>query len=77
MNVADAVDLVDSFRDLGPGWDSYQGNLINLRAIDIAKDLIRKLGDGWYPVPCSGGGIQLERHDQGVDMELTIDPTKD
>ena len=72
MNIAQAVDRVDSFRDLGHDWDSYKGKLISLKAIDAAKDLLYKLGDGWTPVPCSDGSVQLERHADGLDIEIVV-----
>lgn len=72
MNLAQALDRTDSFRDLGHDWNSYNGKMISLKAIDAAKDLLCKLGDGWTPVPCSDGSVQLERHAGGLDIEIVV-----
>jgi hypothetical protein len=63
---------VDSFRDLGHDWDSYQGKMISLKCIDRAKALLFQLGDGWTPFPCSDGSVQLERHEDGLVIEILV-----
>lgn len=72
MNIAQAVDRVNSFRDLGCDWESYNGKMISLKCIDMAKALLFRLGDGWTPVPCSDGSVQLEFHDDGIDIEIRV-----
>lgn len=63
---------LESFRVLKRGWDSYDGSAISPKAIEAAKDLVRKLGSGWTPVPGSDGSVQLERHADGLDIEIYI-----
>lgn len=72
MTFAKAVETLNRFADLKPGWDSYSGKPISPVAIDWAKAALFRLGDGWVPVPTSDGGVQLEFHHDGVDMELMI-----
>ena len=77
MNQLDAIRKLDEFSDLSQGWDSYSGKPIHKEAINTAKAMIWKLGDGWTPIPCSDGGVQLEYHEGGVDIEVQIDvPTE-
>jgi hypothetical protein len=55
-----------ALRSLEPGWDSYRGLPISEKAIDSLA--------GFSVVPCSAGGIQLEIHQDGYDIEICIDP---
>lgn len=50
--------------DLGPDWDSYDGVKITEAAVKTAEAL--------RPVPLSDGGIQLELHCAGSDLEIEI-----
>lgn len=59
-------------RHLGPNWDSYGAGPIDQRAIDRAILMLDSLAGDWTPVPMSDGGVQLERHDGGFDIEITI-----
>jgi hypothetical protein len=79
MTFAKAHETLESFYKLKEGWDSYGGKPISHRAIDWAKVLLLRLGQGggWTPVPCSNGGIQLEFHEQGVDIEIMIDESSE
>ena len=51
-------------RELTPGWDSYNGLPITEHAI--------KTVEGFYTVPADTGGIQLEVHQDGWDIEIVI-----
>ena len=51
---------------LGPGWDADGGKAITSKAIET-------LGR-FAAVPCSDGGIQLEVHRAGYDIEIEIGP---
>lgn len=57
---------------LEPNWDSYGAARIEPRAIERAIILLDSLAGDWTPVPMSDGGVQLERHDEGFDIEITI-----
>lgn len=56
------LDLL-SLRD---GWDSYDGKPITKEAM-LAVDSVSV-------VPCSDGGLQLELHRDGFDIEICIGP---
>jgi hypothetical protein len=68
----DAIGRVKEFLKLKSGWDSYDGKPISQRCAREAISLIERLGDGWWPVPCPDGSIQIERHDDGLDIEISI-----
>ena len=67
-----ALAEIEALRNLGPSWDSYGAPPINRAAINKAVDLKRGLSGRWSVVPCSDGGVQLEQHDGGFDIEITI-----
>lgn len=64
-------------RDLKPGWDSYDAEAIDERCIDKAFELWRQLSGEWQVVPCNDGGVQLEQHCDGFDIEITISRTQE
>jgi hypothetical protein len=53
-------------RGLAPGWDSHA-------AIKISEHAIRTLAN-FHVVPMNDGGIQLEAHCGGKDLEIEINP---
>jgi hypothetical protein len=62
-------------RDLKPGWDSYAAKAIDRRCIEKAFQLWRELpGTDWSAVPCADGGVQLEQHKDGLDIEIRVSP---
>jgi hypothetical protein len=52
-------------RRLKAEWDSYRGR-------PITEEAIAALGS-FYVTPCSDGGLQLEAHQGGFDIEIVID----
>ena len=72
MKIQEAYDRLESFRGLHADWDSYGAKPISTKALSKAFDLRSLLRDGWTPVPCSDGSVQLERHEDGVDIEILI-----
>lgn len=57
---------------LRPNWDGYGAIMPPQRTINEAYNIWGKLpGDGWQVVPISGG-VQIERHRDGVDIEITV-----
>jgi len=64
---------------LEKGWDSYGARPIDQRAIDRAVLMLDSLQGNWQAVPCSDGSVQLELHEGGFDIEITISavPTDD
>lgn len=61
-------------RDLKPGWDSYNAKPIDPRCIEKAFQLWREASGPWIVVPCTNGGVQLEQHRDGLDIEINISP---
>lgn len=67
-------------QELPPGWDSYGGHRIQERAVYSAVNILSAIAaDPHLPqpsiVPTSVGGIQIEWHRLGVDLELEISPS--
>ncbi len=56
----------EKLRSLDSGWDSYGAPPIDPRAIDSVEKM--------YVVPCSSGGVQLEVHRDGWDIEIEFRP---
>lgn len=59
-------------RSLQPDWNSHGAPAIDERCIDKAFELWRTLSGEWQVVPCSDGGVQLEQHRDGFDIEITV-----
>jgi hypothetical protein len=66
---------------LRPNWDSYGARPIDPNAVIFALEFLRTSlpHDGKAPqiVPTSTGGLQLEWHANGVDLEVEVDPSGD
>lgn len=59
---------------LKENWDSYGAPIISKIAVDAALQLRNVLAAVPSFVPMSNGGVQLEWHSQGFDVELEIEP---
>lgn len=59
-------DWEQQLRLLEQGWDLDGSDPITEAAIRAAKL--------FYVVPCSNGGIQIETHQSGLDIEINIEP---
>jgi hypothetical protein len=57
-------DWVEKLLRLKANWDGYHAEPINLSAIETVK--------GFSVVPKSDGGVQLETHRDGFDIEIDI-----
>lgn len=58
---------------LRDGWDSYGSRAPTKKEIAYAKALLTLLPDAaWQLVPVSGGGVQMEMHADGMDVEILI-----
>jgi hypothetical protein len=66
----DARDAIMDCTRLPPGWDSYDGAPTSQAAAVAALRLLSVLTTAPAVVPCSDGGVQLEWHTQGVDIEI-------
>ena len=65
-----------SLLELEAGWDSYGGQPINPNCVkaslELASTVLRDDSPNPSVVPTSRGGIQLEWHTGGVDLEVEI-----
>ena len=57
--------------ELGAGWDSYGAMPIDQRAIEAVQRFVTVAG---CAVPLSDGGVQLEWHVDGWDIEIEFTP---
>lgn len=72
MNEPLALAALRQMRHMEPNWDSYRAAPIDPRAVDRAILILDSLSGDWHPVPMSDGGVQLELHSGGFDIEITI-----
>lgn len=63
---------------LPANWDTYGAAPIELKVVNQASQLMKGILDADDPppwvVPMSNGGIQLEWHENGADLEIEIEP---
>ena len=57
---------------LKQNWDSYGAPEIDHRCIAKAEQIYERLTGAWSIVPCVDGGVQLEQHTDGFDIEITV-----
>lgn len=77
--------MIETFMELlqlSPDWDSYGANRVRPECITFAlREVLPSIMRTSMPmpvaVPTSKGGIQLEWHVRGVDLEIEITPTKE
>lgn len=73
----EVVRRICALGDLSDNWDSYGGRRIQascaVAAIEIALDLFTPRTPTPIVVPTNQGGLQLEWHRGGMDLELRID----
>lgn len=60
-------------RGLERDWDSYGAEPIDERCIQKAYELWRQLAGDWQVIPTNCGGVQLEQHREGFDIEMMIE----
>ena len=81
--VAPAIDMLTSknenweqdLRTLKKNWNSYGGKPITEEALVGMNKLLELLDTPGWVVPLSGGGLQIEWHANGLDIEIGISPT--
>lgn len=59
---------------LKKNWDSYGGQAIRRKAVDAAIRIRAAVATEPSFVPMSNGGVQVEWHRQGFDIELEVSP---
>jgi len=63
------------YASLEHGWNSYDAAPIAPAAIEVARAFARDTtGIPWDCVPTTLGGVQLEIHQYGYDMEIEVKP---
>jgi hypothetical protein len=76
--VNDIVDRIKAIGELGPGWDGAGGLPVSDAALQMALGVLSETmsSDSVAPevVPTSDGGLQLEWHFAGVDLEVYVEP---
>ena len=60
------TDWTGELRSLKPDWDGYKASSITEEAIETLSE--------FSIVPCADGGLQLETHRDGFDIEIQIRP---
>lgn len=74
-----ARSIVDSFRDLQEGWDSYGAMAVDPTAADLAEQLLagmRRIRGLAMPqaAPSPDGGVSIEWHRTNLDLVISIGP---
>lgn len=71
-------ECIKRFTGLAPNWDSYGSSTISVDAVRNAIGILTNLSAlGLQPpqaVPMSHGGVQLEWHPVGLDLEIECTP---
>lgn len=71
------LDTAVHLMTLPENWDSYGARPIDPRfvyyGLSLLNDLMRKRTPSPAMVPTSMGGIQLEWHNRGIDLEVRIE----
>lgn len=72
-----ACDRIVDLVELSPGWDGHDGKPVDFDvaafAIQFLLETLEPEGPGPVIVPLSYGGLQLEWHEQGIDLEIEIE----
>jgi hypothetical protein len=70
------LDAFNVLLGLKPGWDSYRAPRVKPEAGQAAFDLLRDIMRARTPVPSivpmADGGVQIEWHAKGVDLEIEV-----
>jgi hypothetical protein len=79
--VDDTVDRLGEIAELAPGWDGHGGNppqpAYIVEAVTFLASVMRPETPAPSIVPTSDGGLQLEWHRAGLDVEVLFSPEED
>jgi hypothetical protein len=77
----EAISRVAVLLHLRPGWDSYDAPRIDRasigKAIAFLMETLRENTPSPQVVPTPKGGVQIEWHIRGIDLEVEISPSTD
>jgi hypothetical protein len=71
-------DRLNALLRLRLGWDGYRAQPLSMDAVEAAVDVLFGMADDLslppqlFPLP--DGGIQMEWHADGEDLEIEVDP---
>ncbi len=70
--------VLEQLASLEPGWDSYRGKPISPYHIKLSWEFIHQIAQCYPPKPHIGpvpdGGVQIEWHTKGIDLEVEFSP---
>ena len=73
---AQTAERLRRLMELPPGWDSYGASPVDGSIVGYTQQILSRVMDEATPlpqiVPTSTGGIQLEWHQQGIDLEVEV-----
>ena len=73
MTQAELEAALAEYATLARGWNSYGAGPIAPAAIEAARTFARETTSiPWSAVPLSSGGVQLEVHQRGYDLEIEV-----
>lgn len=74
--VQPVLDAMNELLSLPQGWDSYRARPVTVAVAETAFELLQDIMRPSTPVPSvvptRGGGLQLEWHSKGIDLEISI-----
>jgi hypothetical protein len=71
-----SMDRLNLLADLKPNWDSYGAAPPDAKCLAMAREVLTALTHvhlHWDAIPACNGGIQLEHHSGGLDIEVMIE----
>jgi hypothetical protein len=68
--------VLERFRDLGPGWDSYDAPAVDRQGIETAREFLTVLARAGVRMPAltlaAQGQVQIEWHTPSTDLEIRV-----
>ena len=64
--------IFEALKLLQPDWNSYDASAIDREAIRAAELIALALAHSPQIAPTATGGVQLEWHTEGIDLEIEI-----
>lgn len=76
MTKVELLERIESFKGLEKGWDSYDGDIVLIETIELAKSVVAILNDSdeWFVSPCGDGEILFESMDSKKYIKVIFLP---